>query len=422
MSLTKKISSLLLFMGIAAILLLYPDETLNHETQTALNSIDWKTQNDAYLYVLGIDAALDTDPKDEGKKVLKSIRQKEATYSQPGSYEYIDTLESIAKLEVPDLDFFCSLDDKGCFEKIVSFNSVDLDKEPLLTIKNRYLTLLTLNDYRSLTQPHFLEPFPNYDFLIKGNRLANIEAIYLAQKCCPEKAVQNLYGLIEQQRKQMVLTDNLLGRMIDYVLINESIEVLSRILRQHELDGKQLAPLSVTELSLETALKREQALSISTLQLVGEHYNIDWLPDWALKIFFKKNITINAVAPIFKQAISVSERPQPEFENALASYKSIALKESWLKNPLGTIRNRMYPIYFDTYIARGLDLNAKISLFNGALGQPITAESLSRIPNPYYANSFDAKISKETNTACFGGPLVDDKNRRCLYLIPRVAN
>ena len=69
---------------------------------------------------------------------------------------------------------------------------------------------------------------------------------------------------------------------------------------------------------------------------------------------------------------------------------------------------------FSSYIARGFDLNSKITLFNGLLAKPLNDDVLSGIANPYYQEEYDAYYDAETSRVCLGGPYEMMGFARCL--------
>lgn len=409
---------------VVAAWLLQLDDELSSESRKMLDSIEWQEPNEAYVYFLGIGAGIEDDPMAEGERLLSQIREHESSFSVD-SFEAFET-DSIqpfkyeAPLATPEGELFCALTDEHCIDKILASSEADLANNKAYGIlEDRYLTLLNMPSMRSMTKPHFNQYIPNYQHLVKANRLVNLRSIHeLKHKGDgnEEKALNRLYELIELQRNYIEKADTLISKLIGFVLLDETIEVLSLLTRTYDLDGKPIEPLSDKQLSFEKAMSREFAFSRSLFLVPAQGDKWKWVPAWAERITIKANISSNASAPIYRDVVNLSESPQSEFENLLEL--SDPIEASWVRNFLGTMLNKIGLPNFQSVVARGFDLNAKIALFNGTLGNEITAESLSGIQNPYYKNEDrPAKIDSENKRACFDGPLVDPKYIRCLSLI-----
>jgi len=402
-----------------AFVFLQKDDPLSADAARMLDAHQWDTSSDAYLYLLGIGTDLNKSPIEEGKKALLEIREKEKSYTSAKTLDEIESYYVESALKTKKHDLFCNLNELNCFEEVSRNLSVEKEDKVLATIKERYLTFLSMNDLRSLAEPHMMLTFPHYEFLTKGNRLANLEALQKARSCCPEEAAENLYALIELLKKHSSQTDYLIGRLISYSLINDTIESLSFVLREYGVPGKKLEPLSKQQLSLSRVMNGEFAFSRSftNIAFLGEFTH--WTPEWIQRVLLKRNMTTNAIAPLYKNVVRISESKQSEFELLAKHEEKIQIENAWLRNLLGSWLNKQALDYtFKHYIKRGFDLNAKIALFNGTRGERITPAILKRIVNPYYDEvGHEATIDVENKKACFDGPFVDNKNFRCLNLI-----
>lgn len=417
MKIPKK-SLIFLSFIIIAVLLAQIDDSLNSDANTMLDSIKWESPSNAYLYLLGLGADLKTDPVEEGKKVLSEIRQSETFYAEANNFAEIKTLNYKPPLELPNDDIFCSMQELSCIYKVFSDSKLDLNSETFEVLSNRYLTFLKMEQLHSLTMPHIYEYFPNYSYIITANRLVSLKAIDQARNCCPEDATDSLYDLIELQRRNIEQSDNLIGKLIGYALLNETIEVLSMLLREFNLAGKKIKPLAKKQLSFSKPINREFAFARTAITIAATGDKWTWIPKWVEKMLIKQNMTSNAVVPIYHRAVRLSESPQIEFTRLLGQSEKIVLEKAWIRNLLGTLLNESARPNFDQYVVRGFDMNAKISLFNEILGKAITPEMLGRTQNPYHDDSnLKAVINHKTNRVCFDGPLEDLKHVRCISLI-----
>lgn len=411
----KSLTLLALIMGL--VLLAQQDDNLSSEANMMLDSIKWESPSNAYLYLLGMSAELGTDPILEGEKTISEIRVLESTYLDVNDFDDLQTFTQKTPLVLPEHEIFCSISEPSCIYKIFSYSKIDLSSETFEVLENRYLTLLGMEDLHSLTMPHFNEHIPLYSPLVKANRLVSLNAIYKARNCCPREASESLYDLIELLSRYVENSDTLIGKMIGYALLNETIEVLSMLLREFNLEGKGIKLLSKEQLSFNKAINREFAFARSVILIAARGDKWKWVPEWVEKIGIKENMTSNASVPLYRYVVSLSESSQLEFKDLLGQSEKIPLKTAWFRNFFGTLLNQTALPNYEKYVARGFDLNAKISLFNEIRGQKITPEILKNIPNPYYNDSTNnGIIDAEKNRVCFDGPLEDPKYLRCISL------
>ena len=402
---------------VAIILLLQIDDELSPEASAVLQTVDWQTPNDAYLYYLGIGAKLEEDPLERGEQILSEIREYEAGYDSIDSFDEVPDSISRSELELPDYDGFCGARDKGCIASLFVEHDVPLNDPTMVVVKNRYLAFMRLRGFRTLSKPHVLELYSAYAYLIKGNRLVSLSAIEQARHSDPETAMEGLYSLIELQKKHIAETDTLIGRMIAYALMHETVEVLSILLREFDLRGRPISELSREELNMHKPINREFAFYQSALGSVWIDKDLKNYPAWMVKVVLKPNMTVNAALPIYTNAKNMSELPQVSFTAQAGRSKHLKLKKSWLRNSVGTVLNNVAQIDLEPYIARGLDINAKIVLFNELLNKPISFETLKGTQNPYYGDECHAEFSDEGDRVCFGGPHDDPRLFRCLIIL-----
>ena len=414
MSKLKKFFVVTASLILVVVLLLQIDNELSPEATSMLESIEWQKSNDAYIYLLGIGAALGEDPKIEGPLVLAQIRKAEAAYAQ-ASFDDWGSYDERPTIDLPEHDSLCSVNEAGCIASLFTASDLDLADPLMVEVKRRYETFLKLDRFTTMTQPHLYEPLANFVFLVKGNRLVSLNAIENAKKCCPEKAMNQLYVHLELLKKHTKETDNLIGQMIAYVLLNETIDVLSLLIEKYDLAGQPIALLTNEELSLDRVMDRELAFSSSILQPnVFEDSFKPW-PKWMIKTVFKPKMTSNATATSYLSAKEMSMLPQVSFIDAIENQGDNKFELFDVRNLLGFFLYEINSnINFNSYIARGFDLNSKITLFNGLLGRPLNDDVLSGIENPYYREKYDAKYDEKISRVCFDGPYEMVGFARCL--------
>ena len=414
MSKLKKFFAVTASLILVIVLLLQIDNKLSPEATSMLDSIEWQKSNDAYIYLLGIGAALGEDPKVEGTLVLAQIRKAEESYAQASSDDW-GSYDRRPTINLPEHDSFCSVNETDCITSLFIQSDIDLNDPLMIEVKHRHETFLKLDGFTTMTQPHLYEPFANFVPLVKGNRLVSLNAIESAKKCCPEDAMKQLYAHIELLKKYTKETDNLIGQMIAYVLLNETIDVLSLLVEKYDLAGRPIALLTSDELSLDRVMDRELAFGSSILQPNVFEDSYKPLPKWVIKTVFKPNMTINTSATGHLSVKEISMLPQVNFIDAIENQDNNKFDVSDVRNILGFF---LYKIgmnnNFSSYIARGFDLNSKITLFNGLLAKPLNDDVLSGIANPYYQEEYDAYYDAETSRVCLGGPYEMMGFARCL--------
>lgn len=412
MSTAFKVLACLVLVILSLVLLLQIDDDLNSETQAMHERVDWQTHTDSYPYFMGISTKLGSDPLRVGNDILVELRDLESNYLNVVSYEDAPSLRDRDTLQLGDQRHFCSLrDDETCLLSL--FTQVELRSfsPEMLELKKRFTHFLEMNDFRTLSKPHIFEPFGPYSALTQGNRLVSLEAIELARKGKAELAAQKLYSHLERQRNFSSNVDSLIARMVAYVLMNETIEILYLVIKENDLKGVEIDALSPNELSLKKIVSREFVYVSSALDIARYDVRYSAWPVWMLRILVKPNMTMNASSENYIRAIRVSEEERPNFE-----LQNFSPKASRIRNPIGNVMSQAGVIGFDEYIARGFNLNVKIALFNATLNREISAESLAKISNPYDPQEFDAELSEDKQFVCMGGPLEDRKGYRCLPL------
>ena len=221
-----------------------------------------------------------------------------------------------------------------------------------------------MTGYRTQTISHIFEPFPEYSNIVKGNRIVSLSAIEKAKGGDPNIAVSELYRLIEAQKRFLTEVDNLIGKTIAYVLLNETIDVLSLILREYQVKATPIELLTDEQLSIDGLVNREFAFVKSSLTLGDMDAEYHYLPSWVIRLVFKPNMTINAALPVYDNAKRLSKLPMHEFAEIAKQTKTLSLEASWVRNAIGSTLNQIAQINLKPYIAHGFDLNAKLTLLS----------------------------------------------------------
>jgi len=426
MSKIKKVFVVLILVLFVAVLLLQIDDELSPDAALMLDSIEWQEANDAYLYLLGMGAGLGEAPLVEGSLVLEQIRKREVNYDSSLPYDEWEVYDERPVLKLPDYDSFCSYREPDCIASLFVESDIDLAQPLMVEFRKRYQTFLKLPGFTTMSRPHVFESFANFSLLIKTNRLMSLDAIEKASQCCPEEAMNELYELIELQKKHVAETDTLIGRMVAYVLLNETIDVLSLVIEKFDLSGRPISLLSNRELDLRRVINREFAFAFSSFDSPNFYQENRYTPEWAIKVVFKKNISVNTLLPDYKEAKRLSLLSQENFarEFAEGGRANVGRTQvgranvgvmSWVRNLVGSyLYVSVGQPSLSSYIGRGFDLNSKITLFNGLLGESLNSRVLKGVVNPYYPDEYDASYKGDTHRVCLGGPFDDRGFVRCL--------
>lgn len=420
---TKKILTRVALITLLALvvsaLLLQIDDELDPEAKTMLDSLQYGGESQAYFYLLGIDAASNKDPIEVGKVLYASIKEAEVKYFDEGQeYEY-EGLDDKKDLPLPGGEAFCQLNAEECIGYLLG-GEYDIREilNKYAVLKERYSQLIKLDDYKSLSRPVLMMRFPSYQYIARGNRLSQLQALLMMRESDIDSSVNTLIQNISDLRKQLERADDLIGKMIYLSQISDSLDVLSVICEHEKYTLTQhISPLTLDERKLDTVMNRELVFGYN---IVSKHWNDpEFLglgkltPDWIVRIFFKVNMTMNAIYPLYKDAIYRSNLDQKEFALAVEAGEMKALKTSYVRNIAGSIMNDM-AVSFDRYIDRLFALNAKIYLFNQTGGVRSLSSVVGNINNPYYSDKGKAYLSDDMKSVCAEGPFEDNEKYRCL--------
>ncbi len=378
---------------------------------------DSAEESEGYFYLMGISAPEDKVPGVVGRQhyeKVSDITQKEQFT------DYTDIEGDV--LTLLESDLFCNLLSHGCFEEIFhseeNLQALIDDHKVLLGRWERYVEL---NDFETITSPSLFEVFPPYRYVTRANRVLIMESIKDLKENRTTVARDRVLTNIRHLRRQLVLQDNLIGKLTITQLISEHLDVLFLIVKSSEGDQRlNIEPLTNTEKSLRKAIVREFAMAIETFRGIGNHPEL-WkeeksLPSWMGQYIFKPNMSINAVFPIYQQAAEYAELTPIAFEKAMSTGPDIELKSSLIRNFVGTEFIQIARVNLDNYIGELNDLSVKIALFNSLVDQEITGDLLRVVHSPYYETDRPATFSKTGDRVCVEGPLPDDKNMRCLKI------
>jgi len=387
------------------------DDDLSEEAHNLLGRIDTNGESESYLYLFGIFAEEGEDPVNVGKKLLEEYRKLE----DDESYEVNEYPDS-KRLTLPEGDEFCKTWEEGCLEYLfsVDIDAIDLLKNyrMLVSRSNRFHEF---NEYKTLSKPRINEPFSHYQYITSAERIKVLEAISLYKNGDAPKSIENLLVQFSKLRKSMSLQDNIIGKLEFLMKLSEVIDVLSVIMSNEESDVEAIESLSETEKSFYMIAAREFGMSYYLLENINKHPERSKMKSpfslgrGLIRIFYKPNMTINAITPIYFRLENFAKLSPSEFAEKIENEDRLSPSTSKLRNYVGNTLIASYSEY-EEYAARFFDFDAKLALFNQV---HILNRDLDSMKNPYY----EVEIPEQSGEKlCFSGPLEDKVSLRCLRL------
>ena len=406
----KKITLFILALALALMLI---DDDLSAQSKALLETADQQQQSNAYLFLLGIMAAPEDDPIVVGKALYNSIKAGEQQYLHENKPLRFTDYPANKKLPLPQGDMFCSGWEQGCHQKrFAAAANYTGDEHQLL--QQRYLTFLSMDDYRTLNEPILDAPLPPYAYLTKAFRSMLLENIHQAENGNTQQAASQLLAHIATLRRALAKADTLIGKIIFATHVSETIDTIVILCQRGDCsEPAALAPLTASEMSMELPLKTEFRFSYNSLIHLDKNFFSEKTETPKIlrpfsKIIFKVNMTANMQAIAFTKLIETSRLKPVEFVGAIANNKS--KPPSSPRNIAGSALANIGAADYDIYSARLQDLNIKIALLNSTIGKNDIANLT--IFNPYYGEL--QKLDFNNGMLCLKGPLVDIRNMRCV--------
>jgi len=402
--------------------LLQVDDDLEVEAEQYLSLAEPEKSSDAYLYLLGIMADKGDSPLVYGKEIFKEVRKAEEDYFKSGdvpnpySYPYPED----TNIEKPVGNNICSSWNSDCFEQRFS-KTYDLDAllKKHKTLMGRYIKLMSMNDYHTLTKSSYFEPFPNYLYVVQISQLYILKAINKANNNDVNAAFNVLIDNIALLRNQLKQVDTLLGKLIYLLQISDNLDVLSIIMNEATyVPNYTFELLSLEERDFSVLMPREFALQYDFMRLgmyANESGLVNW-PDWMQKTVLKRNMTMNALYRNQKRTVELARLTQIDFSKAMNHSSSSYIETSYVRNVMGSMLNKISEPQYNQSVGQLFDLNAKIILMNAIISNGANEIKPQNIQNPYYPNGETAYFSEDKKSLCLNGPLKDSRMLRCLRI------
>ena len=385
------------------------DDGLRDEALVFVDKLEKKRESESYTYLIGIYASENDDPANVGLHLLGEYRKAELDEA----YTIAEYPESNV-LPLPGGELFCSTWEENCLETIFStdFNINALRKENHILLKRTEI-FHKFNEYQTLTKPLINERIPPYHYIVVAERINLLTAISQYKSGNSEYAINSLQTQLKYLRRMMALQDNLIGKLIYLAKLSEIVDTASIILSddKNQIRADMIPALTPAEKDFDMVATREFGLSYYSLMNLDKHLELLEIsgnfPDWASRTFFKPNMTINALTPIYLRFNRLSKMTPAEFAVEVEHEVNIDITTSRIRNYAGSVVIEDLP-NFDQYVVRFMDFDAKLALFNHMFhlrGDTGEAE------NPYYKGQYS---DVSDNSVCFSGPLEDKRQLRCL--------
>lgn len=418
-----KITGVFLFI-ITVILLLQIDDDIDPKAQSMFEQATAHKESKAYLYLFGMQAAIDEDPEVVGKALMASVRDAEKRYFvNPRTNKYFGYVDypSEKKLPLPELGT-CKGNENKC-EYIDKLFSYQFDLEALSaeqkTLLERYNRFLSMKDLNTLPLPLLEAPLPPFQYIMKGNSLASLEAIAKARNGNIKEAKKQLLDEISLLRFQLQRADALVIKMIFTSALLKTLDVLSVLVHQYDSPMENnIQALNADERSLVKAVNYEYAMGhymFKALDRNSNFFNKDInVPGWLVRVLFKPNMTLNATFPVLRQIGQQSLLTSKEFALDVAGDKPTVKPKVSIRNYVGAVLGEVARPDFNEFVERVFYLDAKIKLFNILSKKTKLPAMLSHINNPFYENK-TAYYSEDNKAICIEAPLLHKrKDYQCL--------
>ncbi|EPJ46613.1 MAG: hypothetical protein OFPII_19330 [Osedax symbiont Rs1] len=401
----KKISIWIVILLTTFLIMFMIDDELTDESKLLIKLTTTSSDSAAFVYALGIFSAGTEEPGEVGSSLLEEYQKVELD-----EHYLVNEYPESKQLPLPNGELFCNFREERCLKSLFS---IDFDIDELYqkhqVLIQRLDTFYSFTEYSTLTQPILTERFPPLRYISAAMRLKLLSAIKMHRSGSSKQAMRILNAQLSQLRHVLARQDNLIGKIMFLMKLSEAVEVMSVIRQASKIEVDKIASLSVAEKTLSNAFAREFALHYNTFESLDdnpEFFNRGGnVPAWVLRLIYKPNMTINAIAPFFTRLNRVSGLSHLQFVTEMRSADSVDLSTSSIRNSAGNVLTSIAMPSFDHYISRFLDFDAKLVLFNSL------DRGIETVANPYYKHELPIIYP---NKICFNGPLEDDHLIRCL--------
>jgi len=400
------------------------DVDLNPEAAQWIQELNQKEaiENNAYLYLLGIEAAETQDPFQIGQEkldlYLNFLRDNEI-YTSEAKEPLVLKIKN--QIRLPDKEQFCQFAKIECLETWLQ-SSLDeleshLNKHQL--IYDRYKFYLSIPDSKRLGYPSINDPIPEYSYLKMGNTLSNLKTLLAARKGIKLRH-KPLIDEINDLRRRLRQSEQMLTKLVITSMISDSLAILF-FLEQRDIVNinEPLDPLNQSELSLASDLQYEFVMQANFYPRLMRTKNLfdgnKEHPPYFNSIVIKPNKTINMLHDYFSNLIKLEKLPPANYFSAYEKiYSDYSNQSIDLKNPVGSTLARVGTFNMQKYKMRIFALDAKIKLFNAYTASKDLGNDteINHLINPFFP---EETVIINDEEICFRTPSEDKNNQACLF-------
>lgn len=406
---------------------LLTDEPLNPKANAALN-IDIRpiTNDNGFIYLLGLDAPKEEDPYTLGKNRLTQYRQ----WMQNPTIVTAPTIKGVQSFRAP-LWF------DGSDEQLIA-RAKDLPfviaSNPILY--SRYHAFLQLKEFDTLINFDAQTTDELSEGLIIGNRFLRADVLSQALNGSALNASALIIEDINAWRAQLKLADSFSQKLLAARILAKDFSLITILAQKNAwppdaltLLITALTPFSLQEVSIERLLLSSEFSKIGYALLDAKKNPaiIDASKDsfWPLSLSYKPNMSVNFLYAQYTTIASENNLPPRQLFSMAQTQQSREIDiplSAWIKNPKGVAMvQNLLSINFMSYTARlwDVDVNRQLTrlVLEASLEQITTEQALEAlIQEPSFRGIWDnqpPRINTDHTQLCYNGLIEDKKGLRC---------
>lgn len=403
----KKILFLMIIPIIILFLVSQIDDDLDPRATQLINKTEVVTQSEAYIFLNGIFAHENENPSDVGQALLNESNK----LAEDESYQIVDYSED-KKIQLPESDLFCSMSEESCLHTIFNAEQATIEhlSQQHATLLSRAQKFHEFSEYKTLTKPTLSELSPPFEYLKKAEYINILNAISVYKQGHSQQAVSLLLTQFSILRKSLKQQDSLIGKMFLLITMSDIVDAASIIISKEKIDVDVIPELTLAEKSFEMVAAREFAMGyylFKQLDKSPELFEIGGdIPEWYVRMIYKPNMTINATIPFYLRVERLATLTPTQFIKEIK--QQTPPTTSKIRNYVGNVLLNIASPNFDEYIARFIDLDAKLTMFNQLHHFKY---DVNDIKNPYDELKTPNVLD---NMMCFDGAFEDEHLIRCL--------
>lgn len=393
--LIKTIKIIALICGLLLLTLIivnWGDEELKPEVVQALA---WKPPTNAfadngYLILLGIEAPIEMDAAQLGKKALEAQLSRFAAVQKTH-------IESPAPEQNPaEVDDYIDWKDNRC-KYSAQPNCVDFylqqgaDKLIFVLLAQerlaaRFQAIKQSKSYVEVMPPLVTAEFPKYSILMQASEMERIQAILDISEGKLEQGVARFAENASFSRRLLRESTSLVSHMVALAMVQRDTRILSELMVKYPKIATQyaaqlvpvLAPISAPEYNLKKAFVNEKSMILTIINhsnnlLENEAFTSELrrLPASFDKLAYQPNATLNMLYDWAQYRIKLAEVSAADLDSAKQDLKrnqqtllGLGIHPYYIKNPMGKILVSVAEPDYYNYIERQHDLDGYIYMVN----------------------------------------------------------